>query len=354
MKWSICSRRVPDCDVKSTDAALSSLAFAAASAASSVTLLTLPLIICAPEYAALMLALMSWVAACWRCTAAAVPAEMALIRSMVVEIEPMAPTTSLVALCAMLICVEISSVALAVCAASSLTSCATTEKPLPASPALAASMVALSANKLVCAATALMRPSTSPILPVASRNASIFSSIRVVSATAWRATREACETWTSISEIDAVSSSVAADIVFARHLAGNQHEHQHCRRDEHQRRQQYRERGRAGPSHDTCRIGVVPGEARAKKRRTARRFHHDAAAQAFARVREAVMIELAQPARPVRAVKSDLHAEPVIEVAQGVQRIDVKRQIAEELETADGYDDGQSRLIRVDPDRKSV
>ena len=62
------------------------------------------------------------------------------------------------------------------------------------------------------------------------------------------------------------------------------------------------------------------------------------------------MIELAQPARPVRAVKSDLHAEPVIEVAQGVQRIDVKRQIAEELETADGYDDGQPRLIRIDPD----
>jgi len=48
----------------------------------------------------------------------------------------------------------ISSVALAVCPASDLTSEATTAKPLPASPARAASMVALSASRLVCPAIA--------------------------------------------------------------------------------------------------------------------------------------------------------------------------------------------------------
>jgi len=45
-----------------------------------------------------------------------------------------------------------SSVAAAVCLASSLTSLATTAKPLPASPARAASMVAFKASKFVCCA----------------------------------------------------------------------------------------------------------------------------------------------------------------------------------------------------------
>src|SRR5215207_7428836 len=45
-----------------------------------------------------------------------------------------------------------SSVAFAVSCASSLTSLATTAKPLPASPARAASIVAFSASRLVCSA----------------------------------------------------------------------------------------------------------------------------------------------------------------------------------------------------------
>ena len=52
----------------------------------------------------------------------------------------------------------ISSVALAVCPASDLTSEATTAKPLPASPARAASMVALSASRLVWPAIAWISP----------------------------------------------------------------------------------------------------------------------------------------------------------------------------------------------------
>ncbi len=54
------------------------------------------------------------------------------------------------------ICAEISSVAFAVWPASAFTSPATTAKPLPASPARAASMVALSASRLVCSATAVI------------------------------------------------------------------------------------------------------------------------------------------------------------------------------------------------------
>jgi hypothetical protein len=42
---------------------------------------------------------------------------------------------------------------------------ATTAKPRPASPARAASMVAFSASRLVCAAMLLISPTTSPILP---------------------------------------------------------------------------------------------------------------------------------------------------------------------------------------------
>ena len=48
-----------------------------------------------------------------------------------------------------------------------LTSWATTAKPLPASPARAASMVALSASRLVCSAIAVMSLTTSPMRPAA-------------------------------------------------------------------------------------------------------------------------------------------------------------------------------------------
>ena len=56
-----------------------------------------------------------------------------------------------------------SSVALAVSLASSLTSLATTAKPLPASPARAASMVAFRASRLVCCAMEVMTLMTWPI-----------------------------------------------------------------------------------------------------------------------------------------------------------------------------------------------
>ena len=74
-----------------------------------------------------------------------------------------ATTESCVAACMPAIWVEISLVALAVCDASALTSCATTAKPRPASPARAASMVALSASRLVCAAIVVISWVTSPM-----------------------------------------------------------------------------------------------------------------------------------------------------------------------------------------------
>ena len=61
-------------------------------------------------------------------------------------------TASLVDACMAETCAEISSVALAVWLASAFTSDATTAKPRPDSPARAASIVALSASRLVCAA----------------------------------------------------------------------------------------------------------------------------------------------------------------------------------------------------------
>ena len=63
--------------------------------------------------------------------------------------------------------------ALALCSAKVRTSCATTANPRPALPARAASIAALSANRLVCVAISEMTPTKSSITAVASRNAVI-------------------------------------------------------------------------------------------------------------------------------------------------------------------------------------
>ena len=76
---------------------------------------------------------------------------------------PMARTAFCVEDCTAAICEAMSSVAFAVCTASAFTSEATTAKPLPAEPARAASIVALSASRLVCPATLWMSLTTSSI-----------------------------------------------------------------------------------------------------------------------------------------------------------------------------------------------
>ena len=84
-------------------------------------------------------------------------------QSIMVQAEAIAVTASDVAARTVSICAAISEVALAVCAASVFTSPATTAKPLPASPARAASMVAFKARRLVCCAIEVMTLMTSPI-----------------------------------------------------------------------------------------------------------------------------------------------------------------------------------------------
>ena len=96
-------------------------------------------------------------------------------------------------------CWAISWVAFAVCSASDLTSCATTANPRPASPARAASMVALSASKLVCAAMAWIRSTTEEMLCAACARPSISVSERAVTAPAVRTVEFDSSIWRPIS-----------------------------------------------------------------------------------------------------------------------------------------------------------
>ena len=89
--------------------------------------------------------------------------ERSFIRATTWAISSTEATASWVSSCMALIMDVISSVDWAVWWASSLTSPATTAKPFPASPALAASMVAFSARRLVCSAIWLMTFMMSPI-----------------------------------------------------------------------------------------------------------------------------------------------------------------------------------------------
>ncbi len=103
----------------------------------------------APAAAWATLRTISCVAAFCSSTAAAIAVVTLLISRMRAPKPPIADTAWAVESWIRAICEEISSVALAVWLASSLTSAATTAKPRPASPARAASMVAFSASRLV-------------------------------------------------------------------------------------------------------------------------------------------------------------------------------------------------------------
>ncbi len=77
----------------------------------------------------------------------------------------------------------IRAVAAAACPASSFTSVATTAKPLPASPARAASIVAFNASKLICCAMPAIIEATPPIALAADFNRSVAAS--AMSARRW-------------------------------------------------------------------------------------------------------------------------------------------------------------------------
>jgi hypothetical protein len=108
---------------------------------------------------------------------------------------------------------EISSVALAVWPARLFTSCATTAKPRPASPARAASMVAFSASRLVCSAIEVISLTTSPIRAPASDNSVIRWSVALACLTASAAIPFDSCTRRVISEIELDNSSDAVAAV---------------------------------------------------------------------------------------------------------------------------------------------
>ncbi len=110
---------------------------------------------------------------------------------MVLVIDSMAETASCVAAWMPAICAPISSVRLAVWLARFLTSEATTAKPLPASPALAASMVAFKAKGWFCSAMSVINATTSPILLAARARPCTLMLVRSASLTAAEAIWEA-------------------------------------------------------------------------------------------------------------------------------------------------------------------
>ena len=117
-------------------------------------------------------------------TALAIAEVTSLMPRIELPISRTAATAPLVELWIAAICSAISLVALAVWPASDLTSCATTAKPRPASPARAASMVALSASRLVCSATAWISVMTWPMRSLAAASPSISATERPVLASA--------------------------------------------------------------------------------------------------------------------------------------------------------------------------
>ena len=136
-----------------------------------------------------------------------------LISPIVLPIESIALTASWVADCTPEIWARMSSVALEVWVARFFTSDATTAKPLPASPARAASMVALSARRLVWSAMSLISATISPIFCDAPARPLTMALAVPASVTAFCAMRLEWPTWRAISAIDDDSSSAAAATV---------------------------------------------------------------------------------------------------------------------------------------------
>ena len=126
---------------------------------------------------------------------------------------PIASTAPALEPCTAWIWAAISSVALAVCTASDFTSEATTAKPRPDSPARAASIVALSASRLVCSAMSRMSLTTSPIFCAASASPVIRVLVVSASPTAARTTSSVRVSCALISPIELASSPAAAAAV---------------------------------------------------------------------------------------------------------------------------------------------
>jgi len=92
----------------------------------------------------------------------------------------------------------------------------TTAKPLPASPARAASMVALSASRLVCSAMLEISSATCSICWAPSASARTIPSVRRALSTARAVIAVDCATWRLISLIEVDNSSAAEATVWTR------------------------------------------------------------------------------------------------------------------------------------------
>ena len=135
-----------------------------------------------------MLRLISLVVTLCSSTAAAIFVCSPSIFSITATISPIAPTALEVSASIASIFDPMSSVALAVSRARSLTSLATTAKPFPASPARAASIVALRARRFVCSAIEVITFTTWPISALDVPSLSIVFDVARAMSTDWRAT----------------------------------------------------------------------------------------------------------------------------------------------------------------------
>src|SRR4051812_33210199 len=168
-----------------------------------------------PLAASATLRAISLVVAVCSSTALAMVLEMSLIWLMISLICPIAPTASRVSVWIASIFWLMSSVALAVSLANSFTSLATTAKPLPASPARAASMVALRASRLVCCAIEVMTLSTLPISALLSPSLATVAVVVFATATPVVATLAASWAFLAISRMLAPRSSTLLETLCA-------------------------------------------------------------------------------------------------------------------------------------------
>jgi len=141
---------------------------------------------------------MSWVVAVWMPTAPAIVPWSSSIRATRPAIRSIASTAATVRREFSSILRPISSAASADSLASSLTSPATTAKPLPASPALAASIVALSARRFVWWAIAVIVLTTLAISAEPSPSWATVAALSLEARAASWANPAAAEAWREI------------------------------------------------------------------------------------------------------------------------------------------------------------
>ena len=136
-----------------------------------------------------------------------------LISPMIEETSPIARTAPSVSVWMACTRAVMSWVAFAVSCASSLTSLATTAKPLPASPARAASIVALRASRLVCSAIEVITFTTLAISREDSPSLATVAVVASATVTASAATRDTSAAFCEISRIEEPICSEPADTV---------------------------------------------------------------------------------------------------------------------------------------------